>query len=65
MNNLTPHHISEKFIDRDQSELTLLEQSSLLGISHSSLYYQSKTTNPEDLDLMNRIDKIHTDWPRN
>lgn len=63
MNNLTPHTISEKFVERDHPQLSLWEQSRLLGVSYSSLYYQPKPVSEEDLDLLNRIDKIHTDWP--
>jgi putative transposase len=63
MNSLTVHIIAEKFIEHGLPTLTLAEQANLLGISRASLYYQPKSTDPETLDLMHRIDKIHTDWP--
>lgn len=63
MNNLTPHLIARSFIEPGLTGLTLKDQATLLGISRSSAYYQLKPVNPKDLDLMNRIDKIHTDWP--
>ena len=63
MNNLTPHTISEKYIDRNFFGLTLTEQAELLGISRTSLYYTPVPVDPKTLDLMNRIDKIHTKSP--
>lgn len=63
MNRLTPHAIAERFIEKESTTLTLREQAGLLGISRSSLYYQPRLVDAETLDLMNRIDKIHTDWP--
>lgn len=63
MNNLTPNMIATNFIDPNFTLLSLVEQTRLLGISRSSLYYESVPVDPETLDLMNRIDKIHTDWP--
>jgi len=63
MNNLTPHTIATKFIEEGQEALGLREQARLLGISRSSLYYQPVPLDPETLNAMERIDKIHTDWP--
>lgn len=63
MNKLTPHTIAEKFIEPGFPKLTLGDQAKLLSISRSSLYYQLKPMNAETIDLMHRIDKIHTDWP--
>ncbi len=63
MNNLTPHGIAGKFIDPQCTGLTLRDQAQLLGISRASLYYQPVPVDPGTLDLMHRIDKIHTDWP--
>lgn len=61
MNYLTPHVIATRFIE--EGNLTLKEQAALLGISRSSLYYQPVLVDPETLDVMRRIDRIHTDWP--
>lgn len=63
MNNLTPHNIATGFLEKGLLNLSLKDQARLLGISRASLYYQPQPVNPEDLDLMERIDKIHTDWP--
>lgn len=63
MNKLTPHTIAEQFITPDFPGLTLQDQAQLLGISRSSLYYDLRPIDSLTLDLMNRIDKIHTDWP--
>lgn len=62
MNFLSPHIISRNFIEENQ-ELSLKDQARLLGISRSSLYYQLRPIDSETLDLMSKIDKIHTDWP--
>ena len=61
MIGLTQHSIAEQFIEADFAQLTLKDQAKLLGISRASLYYQPKPV--RTLDLMHRIDKIHTDWP--
>jgi hypothetical protein len=63
MNNLTPNMIAAQFIDPTYRQLSLTEQTKLLGISRGSLYYQPVPVDPQTLDLMHRIDKIHTDWP--
>lgn len=63
MNHLTPHIIANKFVDEKYIDLSLTQQTKLLGISRGSLYYQLKPVDPLTLDLMHRIDKIHTDWP--
>jgi len=63
MNNLTPHIIGTQFIDPSYKALSLSEQVKLLGISRGSLYYEPVMVDPKTVDLMNRIDKIHTDWP--
>ena len=63
MNHLTPNTIATQFIDPTYTQLSLTEQVKLLGISRGSLYYTPVPIDPETLDLMHRIDKIHTDWP--
>jgi putative transposase len=63
MNHLTPHTIATDFVDPTYDRLSLAIQAELLGISRSSLYYDLKPVDPQTLDLMHRIDKIHTDWP--
>lgn len=63
MHHLTPGIIGRDFVDPTFAYLSLTRQTELLGISRSSLYYQPVPVDPETLDLMHRIDKIHTDWP--
>lgn len=55
--------ITTGFIDPKYEMLSLTKQAELLGISRGSLYYEPVSIDPRTLDLMNRIDKIHTDWP--
>ncbi len=38
-------------------------QCELLGLARSSLYYESAQADPEDLKLMERLDRLHTDRP--
>lgn len=63
INNVTPHQIATTHLDKLESELTLKRQCELLGISRSSAYYNPVPISPSDLDLMERIDKIHTESP--
>jgi len=63
MNHLTPHAIATGFIEPKFADLAIKDQATLLGISRSSVYYQPTPVDSETLDVMNRIDKIHTDWP--
>lgn len=49
-------------IDRS-TELSLTRQVRLLGISRSSIYYRPHPVSEADLNLMNRIDKLHLELP--
>ena len=44
-------------------ELPLTKQASLLNLSRSSLYYQSRPIAPADLTVMRRIDELHLNYP--
>lgn len=44
-------------------QLSIVTQADLLDVSRSSVYYQSVPVSPLNLDLMNRIDKLYTDYP--
>jgi len=57
------HDIVTTHLDKQEKDLTLTEQCNLLGIGRSSVYYQPLPTSALHIDLMNRIDKIHTDFP--
>jgi putative transposase len=46
-----------------QHDLSLGRQSSLLGISRGSYYYQPCSTSETDLALMRRMDELHLDFP--
>jgi len=50
-------------LEKPNSQLSLIRQCELLGISRSSWYYQPIPVNSLTLDLMNRIDKLYTDYP--
>ena len=49
-------------IDRE-ADLSLTRQAELLALSRSGLYYEPKPISAKDLELMRRIDRLHTDWP--
>lgn len=51
-------------IDKSESRILPIScQAELLGVSRSSVYYDPIPVSPEELDLMERIDKIYTDYP--
>ncbi len=50
-------------VEREASELSLVRQCDLLGVCRSRLYYRPKPVAQEELDLMHRIDHVHTDHP--
>ena len=43
--------------------LPINRQCTLLGIARSSFYYQSRPTSADELDLLNRLDRIFTEHP--
>ena len=47
----------------DAHPLPKSRQAELLDISRSSLYYAPVPVSPADLELMCRVDKLHTDYP--
>ena len=59
--NLRPGDL-KLHIDRS-IDLPITVQAELLGISRASIYYQPKEVNQQDLDLMNKIDQVYTDYP--
>lgn len=50
------------FVLRDES-LSMRRQCEILGLNRSGLYYESVGLDPEDLDLMRRIDELHLKFP--
>lgn len=61
-NNLRARELITKHIDKT-SDLSLALQSSLLGVSRSSCYYQPVPVPIEDILAMNRIDELNTKRP--
>ncbi len=53
----------QAMIDRDHSQLSLVGQCSLLGVSRSSLYYQPAPASEEDLALMALMDRQYLKTP--
>lgn len=49
-------------IDRDH-DLSLTRQADLLQLSRGSIYYVPVPVPPADLELMDRIDRLHTEYP--
>ena len=43
--------------------LSVNRQCTLLGIARSSFYYQPRPVSAEELDLLNRLDRIFTEHP--
>lgn len=50
-------------VERDNSDITISRQATILDISRASLYYQPVPISQEDINLMNLIDKIYTKCP--
>ncbi len=49
-------------IDRSH-ELPVAKQCRILDLPRSSIYYRSRLTGPDDLELMHRIDRLHLEYP--
>ena len=50
-------------IDTPPTEVSLITQADLLGLSRSSLYYQPIPASPEEVLIKHRIDAIYTQYP--
>jgi len=50
-------------IEQSSSELSLVQQSELLSLNRSSLYYAPGAPSAEEVALKHRIDEIYTCWP--
>ena len=44
-------------VNRDHTELSVVKQCSLLGVSRSAVYYQPTPISPDDLELMGLLDR--------
>ena len=45
------------------ARLSVSRQCTLLGIARSGFYYRSRLTSADELDLLNRLDRIFTEHP--
>jgi len=50
-------------VDPTNQPLSIYRQCKLLGVGRSSYYYKPKPIKPEDLALMDKIDKLYTEDP--
>lgn len=50
-------------VEREESELALSAQATLLQVSRSSLYYHKTGPNEWEIELKRQIDLIYTDYP--
>ncbi len=50
-------------VERETSELSIKEQTDLLSLSRSSLYYTPRPPSPEEVEIKHRIDAIFTQSP--
>ena len=50
-------------MERDSEEVTLCEQSDLLSLSRSSLYYQPRPARSEEVRIKHRLDELYTAHP--
>lgn len=50
-------------LEKEASPLSIRAQCRLVGVSRSYLYYQPKRVSQETLELMHRIDALHTAYP--
>lgn len=57
------HQYLKSLIEINSPNLSLTRQAELLGISRSSLYYQSRPVDSLTLKIMNRIDEVNTKFP--
>ena len=48
---------------RPNESLSMRRQCEMLGVNRSSLYYQGVGSDPEELELMRRIDELHLEFP--
>jgi len=50
-------------VERESSELPLIQQAELLSVSRSSLYYQPRGPSAEEIAIKHRIDELYTQCP--
>ncbi len=62
MSNLS-HEQRVALVERESSELPLIQQAALLSVSRSSLYYQPREPSAEEIAIKHRIDELYTQSP--
>ena len=62
MSNLS-HEQRATLIERESSELPLIQQAELLSVSRSSLYYHPREPSAEEIAIKHRIDELYTQSP--
>ena len=50
-------------IDKNDLKLSVANQCKWVGLSRASYYYEARNENPENLALMDQLDKLFTDHP--
>jgi putative transposase len=50
-------------IDKTDPELPVIDQTELLSLNRSSVYYQAVPPSPNEVLIKRRIDEIYTQWP--
>lgn len=58
-----PDREKRTLVEEDNPVLSVREQCALLQLSRSCLYYRRKRNDTNDLVVMDKIDKIYTDFP--
>lgn len=53
----------QSFIDKSGSELSVRTQCEILGLTRNKIYYQEKVLSQNDIEIMNKIDEIYTQFP--
>jgi putative transposase len=57
------HEQRVALVEREHSELPLTQQTALLSVNRSSLYYQPREPSVEEIAVKHRIDELYTHYP--
>jgi putative transposase len=57
------HEQRVALVERESSELPLIQQAALLSVSRSSLYYHPREPSAEEIAIKHRIDELYTQSP--
>ena len=55
--------VRKELIDKEDGELSPSKQCELLSVPRSSMYYKPVPERPKDIEMMNQIDRFHTEDP--